>query len=232
MLCSKCGDPIKPIVAVDIDGTLGDFHSHFLDFVEGWSGTRLELGREYAGAYVDSDGTPRLDSPFKRWVRGWLPDLSDSDWHTLKLAYRQGGFKRTMPVYEGAAGLCEAIRSAGAELWLTTTRPYLRLDNVDPDTREWLRRTGIEFDGLLYDEEKYAVLAERVESSRVVMILDDLVDQVEEASHYFGGKTPVLRKTAYNRLARERWTGLAEDSLGGAEDVALRRIREWRDEHE
>lgn len=91
-------------------------------------------------------------------------------------------------------------------MWLCTTRPYLRLDNVDPDTREWLRRNAIEYDALLFDpahEEdgtKYHELA-RQAGNRVASVVDDLPEMIEAAHDAgLGGLLgPILRDQPYNR---------------------------------
>jgi hypothetical protein len=109
-----------------------------------------------------------------------------------------------MPVYLGASELTQQIRSAGAEVWLCTTRPYLRLDNVDPDTREWLRRNRIQYDALLFDPAhkedgtKYHELA-RQAKERVASVVDDLPEMIEAASEAFPGMGPILRDQPYNR---------------------------------
>lgn len=184
----------KPVVALDIDGTLGDYHTNFLTF---------------AWRYFDRG--PKTWDPQK--ANPGLPlwefmGISHRDYRDAKLAYRQGGWKRWMPCYEGAAELTQSIRGQGAEVWLCTTRPYLRLDNVDPDTREWLRRNSIEYDALLFDpahEEdgtKYDELA-RQAGERVAAVVDDLPEMIEAA--YAAGLCnfpvygPILRDQPYNR---------------------------------
>lgn len=154
---------LRPIVALDIDGTLGHYHEHFLAFAAQW--LQRELPAHWNG-----------DQPFWR-----LLGTSKATYRQIKLCYRQGGLKRSMPVVPGAAELTRAVRQAGAEVWLCTTRPYLRLDNIDPDTRFWLRNNGIQYDGVLFGENKYRDLATMVGSGRVVAVLDDEPEQVERA---------------------------------------------------
>ena len=187
----------KPIVALDIDGTLGDYHSNFLEFADRYfasgCGSWMELSRK-----KDNPGLPLWE---------WM-GISHRDYRDAKLAYRQGGWKRWMPCYEGAAELTEGIRAEGAEVWLCTTRPYLRLDNVDPDTREWLRRGRIQYDALLFDpahEEdgtKYHELA-RQAGARVASVVDDLPEMIEAAHDaglcQFPNLGPILRDQPYNR---------------------------------
>lgn len=214
MRCTDCHKPLRPVVAVDIDGTLGQYHQHFLTFAEGW------LGR-----YVD----PRYDGSVD--LAMWL-GVSKDIYRQVKLAYRQGGMKRTMPPYEGVLDLTSALVLAGCELWITTTRPYMRLDNVDPDTREWLRRNvgemGVHYDGLIYDEDKYARLVEIVGPDRVVGVVEDLPEQFARALNL--GLGPLMIKRQHNEFM---WNALAHEekaaTLNIAGDKLTQRIRGWLD---
>lgn len=155
----------RPVVALDIDGTLGEYHQHFADFAMQWAGRPRKLVEEMP---------PGL--PFYRFL-----GMSKMTYRQCKLAYRQGGMMRSMPVYDGAAELCKDIRKEGAELWLCTTRPYLSLDNIDPDTRHWLRRNKIQYDHMIFGPHKYKMLSKRVPAAFVIAVLDDLPEQCAEA---------------------------------------------------
>lgn len=214
----------KPIVALDIDGTLGDYHRNFFAFAE---------------RYFDNAGLYDLKDRDNPGLPLWEHmGISQRDYRDAKLAYRQGGWKRWMPCYPGASELTHSIRAAGAEVWLCTTRPYLRLDNVDPDTREWLRRNRIKYDALLFDpahEEdgtKYDELARQV-GSRVASVVDDLPEMIEAA--YFAGREvgwwdvpsmgPILRDQPYNRHY-ENWR-----RSGSCEEIGIRvlhDIEHWK----
>lgn len=205
----------KPVVALDIDGTLGDYHTNFLEF---------------AWRYFDRG--PRTWDPAK--VNPGLPlwefmGIALREYRDAKLAYRQGGWKRWMPVYPFAADLTEEIRSHNAEVWLCTTRPYLRLDNVDPDTREWLRRNRIQYDAVLFDPlhpedgSKYTEL-KRQAGSRVAAILDDLPEMIKEAKQNFPDLHPIMRDQPYNRHVNHR----RASSLGGAWEGIYDDLDRWR----
>lgn len=173
MRCSECSKEVKPIVCLDIDGTLAQYHQHFYDFAcDYW-------GRTLCAGY---DGSMEMHE--------WLK-LSLEAYRETKLAYRQGGGKRTIPPYPGATDLVRRLHDVGAEVWLTTTRPYLRLDSTDPDTRFWLERHGIKYDYLLYNEDKYKELAGLVDRARVVAILDDLPSQLAAAEELYGPVVPI-----------------------------------------
>lgn len=222
MLCSSCSKTVRPIVALDIDGTLGDYHSHFVEFLIEYTG--MEPGE----AVPPYQGV----GSFRQWAEfAW--GIDTRTFRDAKLAYRQGARKRTMPVYPYAARLCDRVRQLGADLWVTTTRPYLRLDNVDPDTREWLRRQGIDFDGLLYDDRKYQRLGELVDHDRVVAIVDDLPELIEEAAEVFGSSVPIQALTNWN--ANARVMDIEIPTLYGLDYVKMEvedRINRWKGQHE
>lgn len=170
-----------PIVALDIDGTLGNYHAHFLDFAEKWFGKKMPDPAEI---------NPGL--PLYKFMR-----VTKARYREAKLAYRQGGWKRWMPAYPGAADLTHLIQSAGAEVWICTTRPYLRLDNIDPDTREWLRRNRMRYNAVLFGDDKYNELR-RQAGNRVCAIADDLPELLFSAWSN-GFDNLYLRDQPYNR---------------------------------
>lgn len=155
MLCSNCSQPIRPIVAVDIDGTLGEYHGHFVSFAEEYVG--FHLPADYAG---DDEFSDHLG-------------LEKRLYRDIKLAYRQGAQKRSQSIYFGAKKFMDGLRELDLEIWIATSRPWMRLDNVDPDTRFWLDRHKIPYDYMIYGEHKYRELAEKVDPKRVICVVDD-----------------------------------------------------------
>ena len=209
MRCSKCSNPIRPVVAIDVDGTLGDYHGHFAKFAAGYFGRPLPRTYDGGVEFHEALGIPL------------------HEYRAAKLAYRQGGLKRTMPVFPGAGILLRQLRQV-AEVFITTTRPYLRLDQTDPDTREWLQRHGMEYDGLLYDEDKYERLTEIVDPTRVVAILDDLSEQYDAAKNTYGARVPILRRNEYNGAMSRPNT---VTTLAEALSEITERIHEWETNH-
>lgn len=191
MLCSQCSRIVKPIMAVDIDGTLGDYHGHFLEFSAAYFD--MEKPEGYIG-----------DAPFRVWWTA-MTGKTDKDWHDVKLAYRQGGMKRTMPAYDYAWNLCYEIQKNGCELWVTTTRPYLSLDNIIPDTVWWCNIHEIEYSGMLFDEDKYEQLAQRVNPDRVCAVIDDLPEMCEAADLVFEREVAILIANPYNTAHNDRF---------------------------
>lgn len=174
------GDGV-PIVALDIDGTMGDYHSWFL-----W----------FAGLYLNKP------MPDPKDINPGLPlhkhmGVTKAVYREVKLAYRQSGLKRAMPVYPAAADLTRTCHRNGAHVWICTTRPYLRLDNIDPDTREWLRRNKIEYDAVLFGDNKYQELVRQV-GPRVAAVVEDLPEMVEIALER-GVQRVYIRDQPYNQ---------------------------------
>jgi hypothetical protein len=201
MKCTNCHEVIKPVVAIDIDGTLADYHDHFLHFAVNWLGTGYHKPRGQL-AYDGSE-------PHREWFTRTM-QVDATTFRTIKLAFRQGGMKRTMPIFRESVETVRYFRQLGAEVWLTTTRPWERFDRVDPDTRHWLNEHDIEFDGLIYDDDKMNALAVRVDPDRVVAVVDDLAEVLDEAHQLFDNATTILRHTIHNRAVhwpREGYMG-------------------------
>lgn len=209
MLCSSCNRPVKPVAAIDIDGTLAVYHEHFIWFASNYWDKEFDLGY---------DGSVSLAE--------WM-GLTQEEYRQCKLAYRMGGMKRCMPPYEDKPGeLIRHLQANGVEVWITTTRPYLKVDNTDPDTREWLRRHNVPYDGLIYDEDKYKVLADIVGVERVVGVLDDLPDNYDRALEL--GLHPILIRRKHNGSVLRAMTA---GSLVIATAELINRSREWRRDH-
>lgn len=205
----RIGNGQRPVFALDIDGTLGDYHGHFLRFAEGWAGRKMP---------DPNDINPGL--PLHQFMR-----MAKRTYRECKLAYRQGGLKRSMPAYPHARQLTVNLRALSAEVWICTTRPYLRLDNIDPDTRHWLRRHGIQYDGVLFGENKYRELLRRVPAGRVVAVLDDLYEMVLQASNL--GLPAILRDQPYNRFEACQIFDRAKD-LVQAEELLTKELENWK----
>jgi hypothetical protein len=179
--------PLAPVVAVDIDGTTGDYYRHFKWFAELYLQTHLTL---------DWSDTTEFSEAL---------DLDKETYRAIKLAYRQGGMKRSLPLLNGneTAQLIPAIRERlGVQVWVCTTRPWQRLDNIDPDTQWWINHHWGRVDGVIYGEEKYEDLLDIVGEERILGIWDDLPENIIRARRL--GLNTALRAGDHN----ESWMDL------------------------
>ena len=214
MICTNCSQNLGPIAILDIDGTLGDYHKHFLRFAAMYLGIDLmPPGRKM---YTGSEG-------FREWFCATF-DTDTRVFRDIKLAYRQGAQKRSMPVFKHSRLLVSELRRAGAEIWLATTRPYMRLDAVDPDTRFWLKRHGIKYDHMLYDDHKYELLSHQIDRDRVALVLDDQHDDLAEAEVFFGSSVCVLYANSWNSAFLPDWPSVDSEVVRPA---MLEKVNEW-----
>ena len=199
MRCTNCGQVIRPVVAVDIDGVLGMYHTQFVQFAEWYVGYPLPSVYQYMG-----------DVEFSEYL-----GLDKAEYRQIKLAYRQGAIKRFMPKYTGATAFMNDLEDLDVEVWIASTRPWDRLDNIDPDTRHWLDRNKMPYDHLLYGDDKYEQLAQQVDPDRVIAVVEDLLPLCLAAERLFGEVVwqPVHEHTERMPYARRfnRWDEVLVD---------------------
>ena len=155
--------PKAPVIACDLDGTLGAYHEHFVRFL-----------REIYFPYSFNNNKSVPDRPW--WKNEYNGEFSDAlgldkrTYRDAKLAFRQGGMKRCMPQLgkTDTKDIIQSIRDGGVQVWIATTRPWMRLDNVDPDTQFWLDHNVGRVDGVIYGEDKYADLVDIVGHDRIL----------------------------------------------------------------
>lgn len=210
MKCSDCSKEIQPIVVVDIDGTLAMHHEDITRF---------------CSRYYDK-APPTFPYDGGESFADYL-EITLDEYRAMKLAYRQGGNKRFVKPYPGAADFMKSLwlTVPSPEIWVATTRPYQRLDNIDPDTREWLRRNDMKVDGLLYGDDKYEQLVETVDPARIVAVFEDLDEQMVYGTKLALPMFQIWRP--HNETIR--WFG---GSLDEAFVYARNRIMEWSLDHE
>ena len=155
--------PDAPIVALDLDGTLGDYHRHFEMFAKMWTGRDIKWD-------------PDTNGPFYKQL-----GMSRTTYRECKLAYRMGGMKRSIPVFPFAQSLTRSIRAEGVQVVACTTRPFKAVATIDNDTQHWIRRHRLQIDNILYGEHKYRDLARMAGRSKIICCLDDDLSQLDIA---------------------------------------------------
>lgn len=198
----------RPIFGVDIDGTLGEYHFHFTRFASEYLGKRLPPFEEFtSGSFAAHLG------------------LSKSTYRKVKLAYRRGGLKRSMPVVDGASALTGSLRKRGAVVLLCTTRPYLSLETVDDDTRHWAKRNRIQHDGIAWGPNKYVDLSRL--GFRVVSVVDDEPELLNQAMSV--GLTANRINQPYNLFSMVNGYGCR--TLREVSEAMHEQLSQWEADH-
>lgn len=178
--------PHAPVVALDIDGTLADYYKHFEWFANLYMQPKTPITANWD--FTSSD-------EFSEAL-----NIDKNKYRDMKLAYRQGGMKRSLPAFEGAGQLVHNLRSEGIQVWICTTRPWQRLDNIDPDTQFWLNRIVGKVDGVIYGEDKYLDLIDIVGRDRILAVADDIPTNYVSAESL--GLTAYLAEGEHNAKFR------------------------------
>ncbi|TXH16792.1 MAG: hypothetical protein E6R03_04950 [Hyphomicrobiaceae bacterium] len=167
---------------------MADYHNHFHHFaISYYEGSRTVKPRGFS----QWDGVGEFEDHI---------GLTKEQYREAKLAYRQGGGKRLMPAF-GMIHAPEYASRLGFEVWITTTRPWMRHDSTDPDTRHWLEKHGVAFDHLLYeDPNKYERLAELVDAHRVLFVIDDLDVMLRQAELFLPRAAVVKAERFHNQF--------------------------------
>ena len=174
-------DSNDKIVGVDIDGVLADYPRSFVEFIN------QELGTNHNPDEVKNyDIYEELGIDTELGVK-------------LKDKYRQSGQKRYIPVIDGAKEMLEGLREDGYKIVILTARPYKKYNRIFPDTMEWLKKNGLVFDAIIFDEEKEERLLKEFGTNRVEFFIDDVVKNANAISN-LGGKC-LLVDRPYNQGA-------------------------------
>jgi hypothetical protein len=119
------------------------------------------------------------------------------------------------------------IRKRKGRIVVCTTRPFLSLEDVEPDTVHNLKRHGVQFDYILHGENKYRDLVKLVDPARIVMVLEDQDDMLAQAASL---SLPAVRRvTLWNMGSPLHWTPEVH-SLKDAEQLALNRMANYSSE--
>ena len=122
------------------------------------------------------------------------------------------------PLDEGLRHFIPQIRARlGVQIWICTTRPWQRLDNIDPDTQFWLGRNVGRVDGVIYGEDKYEDLIDLVGKDRILGVIDDLPENIRRAGSL--GLRSAIYSGDHNKFWRESISPGVTGSAQSAESI-------------
>jgi uncharacterized HAD superfamily protein len=143
------------VAMVDIDGVLADYPTSFFNFV-----------REHYG--IDRDPATQESYDLAR-VFG----VDKKTYEDMKFRYRESGYKRSIPVVEGAAEGLYFLKSEGYKVVLFTARPKNEFSRIETDTLYWLKQNDMVFDALFFSERKHEDLETIYQELRPAFFVED-----------------------------------------------------------
>lgn len=215
--------PLAPVVGLDIDGTLGDYHTHFYNFVR-----ECYFPHELDRYQVRKPEWEYAEGEFSEAL-----GMSKENYRAAKLAYRLGGMKRCLPTFSAdlssdIMNVVQEIRASGVQVWICTQRPWLALTTVDNDTQYWLNRYVGKVDGLIYGEDKYADLVDIVGKQRILGVVEDLPECIDRA------RSLELRTAARISGHNYDWyenTGGADSNFTSAIEIRYQ-VQRWKEAYD
>lgn len=145
------------LVALDIDGVLANYPLSFQNFIKEKTGVYVELiGYDLYYEYGEVLGQEKILE--------------------LKHEYRESGYKRFIPLVDGAAKLCGKLHKQEYHIIFLTSRPVKQYKRIEADTLYWLKENQLMLkgDSIIFDEEKnYKVI--RNFSNIKFMVEDNLI---------------------------------------------------------
>ncbi len=160
------------IVGVDIDGTLADYPASYVEFMGDVLRNKYP---EYYARYLKIRAT---GMPIDNYDIGAFFELPYDVARDVKDLYRQTGQKRFIGVCPGAKVLLDALKAQGYTVVLLTARPYEVYKRMFADTISWLRNADLQYDGLIFDENKEERLVKEFGAENVKFFVDDVVGNV------------------------------------------------------
>lgn len=171
--------PPQPILIVDLDGTIANYHDSFLIWCE-YEGYLAEGTHKSMQFGLRPDGDLLVAYPE---YRRWCDEFEGS-----------GGYRNICPYYDGV-NLVRAARTQGAYIVVTTARPVNTFKRIWHDTWSWLREFGIVPDQLLFEEDR-SLFAGMFSDKQPVAALEDNPQNAARLAR--SGATVWLRAQPYN----------------------------------
>lgn len=146
------------VVGVDIDGVLADYPRSFVEFINEELGTKHDASSLQTYHIYEELG---IDKELGIY---------------LKDKYRQSGYKRNIPVIDGAKELLQGLRDKGYKIVILTARPYKKYNRIFADTMDWLNNNGLVYDEIIFDEEKEERLLKEFGKNQVEFFIEDVAN--------------------------------------------------------
>jgi len=133
----------KKVCYLDIDGVLNDYPECWLRFLRE-KRDRTEL--------------PNRKIVDLNYVKEHVPYQL---YRNSKWEYRESGYKENIPADPNAETLCDRLKAMGFHICIITSRPIKEHPSLFKQTVRWLDKRRIEYDDLIFDEDKHIAVLKR-----------------------------------------------------------------------
>ena len=134
----------KKICYLDIDGVLNNYPKCWLDFLR-----EKLLSEDSRTQYITWDlNRAKHNIPYQIYKN-------------MKWEYRESGYKENIPADPNAETLCDRLKAMGFHICIITSRPVKEHPSLFKQTVRWLDKRRIEYDDLIFDEDKHIAVLKR-----------------------------------------------------------------------
>jgi len=141
------------VVVLDIDNTLADYASAWLDFLY------VKTGKIFAGVAQAKDCIDKFV------------------YFNIKEEYRTCGQKRDLPMLDvSVPGQIAELKKAGWDIAIVSSRPAWIYPCIRRDTIIWLGENAIQYDSLYFAENKHLAIYRMFSEAEVCFVIEDECD--------------------------------------------------------
>jgi uncharacterized HAD superfamily protein len=169
----------KPIVGLDLDGVMANYTKGLIEYIN------KELHNDFDTSVV-----------YYR-IEDHLSGVSKEVFNKLLDGFRTTGQKRYLDIFPGAKRFVQLLRHNGYSVILLTARPYKIYKRMFSDTIYWLKKNNIEYDAILFNDDKGNTLINTFGAEKIRFFVEDNLRQANAISKK-DVKVYMLNKT-YNQ---------------------------------
>ena len=179
----------RKVVGVDIDGILANYPRSLVDFMNSEQCRQMIPELNSWGEF-----DPELATTYNIFNDyGIEREVANK----VKHLYRETGYKRQIPVYDDAKQFLDTLRAKGYVISLVTSRPYHEYNRIFADTMDWLNDNELQYDVVLWAEDKGTKITEEFGVENIEFFVDDVADYANSVADR-GIRTYLMNKT-YNQ---------------------------------
>jgi len=133
----------KKVIGIDLDGVVFDYPKSYYDFI-----------KKRIGKKINNNGSYDVYKNVSKEI-GWKRAKS------LKHQYRESGEKKFISEIKNAAKTVNSLKRRGYKIVILSARPFREYPRIFSDTIFSLKRIGLKYDAIIFNEKKEEKIIER-----------------------------------------------------------------------